>query len=787
MLGLSQIIRWTALGALMASGITGIASPAYAAEITVEQTIDSLDFGDGITSLREAFVAANANAEDDTIVLEAGATYSLTYCFDGALEHMAAESLTIEGHGATVVQTCPDLGVIRSTDTTLTSILTINELTITGGPNTGVLVEGAGIYADGRLFLNDSTITDVDAGPGGTVVQSQFGGGGVTTVTITNTTITDNEGVGVEGEFMSLTIEGSNITNNIGSGVRLTDGTPLTISNTVISGNTGRAASTTGQGHTRMFVTDSILTNNGSGGVSCGACAQLTVTNTTISDNGATATAGNGGGVSFTYDFEPIPTSPGVTITNSTITHNDARRAGGGISVGTIQGADDPMTEPVLSVLNSTVSGNRTLGDTMPGGGISARTGSVIISGSEVSGNEAGVGGVTVSRGGGIYVSEDTDDGIADGRDMILANSVIADNTAAGNGGGAFIELDGRIEATDVTFSDNSSSAGIGGGLLLSTNQATIDIARFTGNTAERGGGLFTAKHGGSNEVFLTGALFEGNVASEHGGGVSADDVNQLEIINSTLSGNSAPEGGGISIGVDPMDEPETVTVRHTTIAGNAAPVGANVVAYEGTLRTEAALIVGGIGGPSCSMPPANLDAVGYSFVDDALCAGAPTDVVSATNPLLGPLANNGGPTLTRLPSPASPIGGVVPVGSCSEPFDQRSIARPQGEGCEPGAVEIVELGPAINGTAGADKLIGTSGNDTINGLGGNDVLLGLGGDDMLDGGAGRDLLVGGPGTDTLHGGPDSDILIGSGSDVLLGGDGFDLCFLPGRLLPRDC
>jgi predicted outer membrane repeat protein len=434
------------------------------------------------------------------------------------------------------------------------------------------------------------------------------------------------------------------------------------------------------------------------------------------------------------------------------------------------------------------VSGNETVGDAMHGGGIAAETTSVILERTEVADNVAGSGGAVASDGGGVSVAEPVDDGIADGRDMIFNATTLTGNQASGRGGGARLHLDGRMEAADLTF-DANTAGGVGGGLHLSTTDAGIDVVRFTGNAATHGGGLFADDFGAGGEYRLSQALFAGNTATGHGGGLSADDLELLQLTNSTVTGNTAPEGGGLSIGVDPMDDPETVELRFTTVAGNTAPVGANVVAYEGTLRTEGSAIVDGLGGPGCALAAGNLDPVGFSFVDEAACAGAPSDVVSTADPELGPLADNGGPTQTRLPAATSPLGGVVPVPSCPVPTDQRGVARPQGTPSEAGSVEIVENAGAapIVGTGRADHLVGTDDDDVIQGLGGADLLLGLGGDDRLEGGPGPDVLFGGPGADTLLGGPGVDILFGTAGDTLDGGPGRDICFLPGQLLPRDC
>jgi Ca2+-binding RTX toxin-like protein len=288
--------------------------------------------------------------------------------------------------------------------------------------------------------------------------------------------------------------------------------------------------------------------------------------------------------------------------------------------------------------------------------------------------------------------------------------------------------------------------------------------------------------------MFVEDSTLAGNTASELGGGVAADDIGLLTLQNSTVAGNAAPSGGGISVGIDPMDDPETVRLRNVTVAGNTAPIGSNVATLEGTLDVGASVLVEPLGGgTNCAGFPVTLISQGRSFFSDGSCNAIGTDTVSAADPQLGVLGDNGGPTPTRLPAITSPMVGLVPVAECALDVDQRGIARPQGANCEPGSVEVTEAAP-IDGTPGPDVLIGTRGNDTIRGFGGNDKLLGLAGNDVLEGGEGNDVLIGGPGDDVLRGGPGRDVLIGSsGHDVLDGGPGLDLCSIPGRGSPRDC
>ena len=64
-------------------------------------------------------------------------------------------------------------------------------------------------------------------------------------------------------------------------------------------------------------------------------------------------------------------------------------------------------------------------------------------------------------------------------------------------------------------------------------------------------------------------------------------------------------------------------------------------------------------------------------------------------DPVLGALANNGGPTQTLLPLTGSPLLDAIPPASCGAAVDQRGITRPQGTGCDIGAVEVEVVTPA--------------------------------------------------------------------------------------------
>ena len=240
-------LRKLILAAVLAGGIGWFATSARADAITVTTTTDSVA-ADGLKSLREAAQQASVNGvEDDAeLLLEAGASYELTLCGLGALDHTDAQNLNVHGNGGTVTQTCADMEIMRSSNNAAT--LTIDGLNLVGGANTGVTVNGAGIYSEGHFVLDGSTVSGVDAGPGGVVIDGAMGSVSPFDITISQSSLTGNTGRVVNIDFGSVQITESQITGNTGDAVALIDGSPLEITDSTISGNTGRGVSTTGGG-----------------------------------------------------------------------------------------------------------------------------------------------------------------------------------------------------------------------------------------------------------------------------------------------------------------------------------------------------------------------------------------------------------------------------------------------------------------------------------------------------------------------------------------------------------
>ncbi|TWD81204.1 CSLREA domain-containing protein [Kribbella amoyensis] len=429
----------------------------------------------------------------------------------------------------------------------------------------------------------------------------------------------------------------------------------------------------------------------------------------TLTDS--TITANTGTGVALSLGT--------VHITGSTITSNTGR--GVGLVDGALTVSDSVISDNGSDGVRTTGQGSglftltaTTVADNGGTGVVCSACGDLTVTGSTITGNHP----VGTSTGGGIQVLFDQD-APADQPVVTVTESTVAGNSRTGAGGGIST---GIIENT--------------GG----PPPAQINVVRstVTGNTAS-------------------------GAPDSQGGGIYAA-TGEVRVDNSTVTGNSADAAGG---GVYTLAH--DVFLRHATISGNTAGgVGRNVATGAG-LHTFGSIVAGGTGSSDCGIELLTTS-TGYNLDGDGSCSlTGPGDQSNVGSPQLGALTNNGGPTQTMLPLPASPANGAVPAAACTVlTTDQRGVARPQGTNCEAGSVEVAEGPPpvpacTITGTNKGDVLVGTPGPDVLCGLNGEDLLLGLGGNDILRGGNGKDVLIGGPETDVLDGGNGKDVCLGIG------------------------
>jgi len=664
---------------------------AGAATIPVTTTADAV-VADRVTSLREAFALASGNAQDDVITLQPGATYALTLCASGALTHTASDDLTVAGAGGTISQTCTDAPVVTGTGPN--SLLTLQALALDGGPGSGASIPGAGVGTVGRMALDGVTVTGVDAGTGGSVLWSTGDDPGID-ITLAGSALTGNAATGINLDGGGVTVTGSVISGNAGSGISMADGSPLVISDSEVSGNGRLGVRTTGMGTTTVTLVDTVIADNGDTGFTCTGCGDIDVAGTTIEGNGAAAApGGGGGGVYWTVDQDLGSMGPRrFDMTDSIVRDNRATRAGGGIHVGILESSAPAAPSPVLAITGSGIWDNRTEGSAAPGGGIHMETGSLAMGGGSVVGNRAGVGGRPGSSpGGGIFVAEAQGDAITDPHDVQLAGVVFDVNAASGAGGALYVRTEGIVDLDGLDFFSNTAS-GRGGAIDAAAEIAVRDTL-FDDNSAARGGAVYATRFGRAGRLSVAGSTFTSNFASAAGGALMIDDTRAAAVVRSTFTGNAAPRGGAVQIGIDPMDEPELLRLSDVTMTANPSPAGSAIAADEGQLSTRRVLIAAPLGGPNCSIPPGSVSPLGRSFLSDASCGAHATDVVSPASPLLGPLGDNGGPTPTLVPGVGSPVRNLIAVADCPPgATDQRGVVRPQGAGCEPGAVEVGAAG----------------------------------------------------------------------------------------------
>jgi hypothetical protein len=255
------------------------------------------------------------------------------------------------------------------------------------------------------------------------------------------------------------------------------------------------------------------------------------------------------------------------------------------------------------------------------------------------------------------------------------------------------------VSISGITISNGDVSDGPGGGGILSAGVLTLTDCtisdNFTGNDfgGILGGGGVMNDNG---TMTITGCTISNNSASQYGltvtskGGGIWNDSGSLVITNSTISGNScsafSPEppfagvafGGGISNGGNLQIR--SSTVAHNSASGDEAFGGG--IYGAGPTRTDSSIMAlnSASTGPDFT-GAGGLQSTGYNIIGnnaDAVINSQPTDQIgtpaSPIDPLLGPLADNGGPTLTHALQPASPA--INRGDPAAPPRDQRGYSR---------------------------------------------------------------------------------------------------------------
>ena len=307
-----------------------------------------------------------------------------------------------------------------------------------------------------------------------------------------------------------------------------------------------------------------------------------------------------------------------------------------------------------------------------------------------------------------------------------LGNSVSDDGGAINNGDGGGT---GTLTVSGSTFSAGSANAD--GGAIDSgdnggTGALTLTGSSLSGNSAaaHNGGAIDSGDNGGHGTLMVSGSTFSANSAADDGGAIDNADFSgtgSVSATNSTFSADhAANDGGAIDNGDDGGSA--TLIVSTSTFSDSTAGTDGGTIANGEGSGTGTVWAAADIFSGSCSQAAGAWNDEGYNVGSDASCLSATpasTDTDSADaglSSLLGPLANNGGPTETILPLPSNPALALVPdatpvnldgtTAALCPTTDQRGVSSEPGQACDAGSVQEglpVALAQSFSTTVGTE------------------------------------------------------------------------------------
>jgi hypothetical protein len=267
------------------------------------------------------------------------------------------------------------------------------------------------------------------------------------------------------------------------------------------------------------------------------------------------------------------------------------------------------------------------------------------------------------------------------GRDVILDGD--GDLTVDGDGQHrVFAVAEGvTAELRGLTVARGATTSSDGGGGIYSRGRLTLTNSTVSENSTDGRGGGISNSHGA---LTLTNSTVSGNSSSGDGdvvGGIYSSGA--LTLTNSTVSGNS---GSGEHSVDGIFNLRDSLTLTNSTVFDDIFAVG------PGSVTSTATVIVG-----RCSeeWPYDEVTWVsnGYNVTGWECYFDQPTDQVSvsAEDMKLGPLQDDGGPTMTHALLPGSVATDQIPAVDCGVTTDQRGEPRPEpgGTRCDVGAFEV--------------------------------------------------------------------------------------------------
>jgi predicted outer membrane repeat protein len=463
-----------------------------------------------------------------------------------------------------------------------------------------------------------------------------------------------------------ITLDNANAGNQDGGAIE-SSGT-LVLSNVTIqnsktnTGFCGGAIATDTTGTT--IISDSTFQQDtaGSGGVIC-TSGSLQITNSHFLFNTAANTSTGFGGAIYLF---PAAT---MDFRGGELNGNSAVRGGAIYLAGNAQVNIHSPSQPVSFAANVATDSGGAI-DVDP----SDTSGYLKIDNANFTGNSAPQNTVGLGYGGAVSYRGTSP--------MTITKSYFSKNQGR-FGGAVFVGngLNGVNAYIIQTIFDQNQSASLGGGLYTNGDNTHLEIsdAIFTSNQSAGGGGLarFNA------HLSLLDSSFTNNTATQFGGGIlvdagpTADVGGYVEIRDSTIAANTAPQGGGLYNAAE-------VDLGNITLVDNTNGLfssGSGVISriYNTVLQNPNSLNCDGTG-----VVPSS---AGGNFSTDNSCSlNMSSDQQGiGLDPKLGSLTNDGpNTTYYEMPQAGSPlINAAVPPCTLT---DQRHATRP--DACDIGAVE---------------------------------------------------------------------------------------------------
>ena len=287
---------------------------------------------------------------------------------------------------------------------------------------------------------------------------------------------------------------------------------------------------------------------------------------------------------------------------------------------------------------------------------------------------------LTVSGGDTHRIFEVTNDATARMAGFTISNGNGFDGTTNGDGGAMLVSAGATALLTRMTIANSTVASTFYGGGISNAGSLSLTESTIRNNTAASGIANF-------GSLQISRSVFYGNDATTtlEGGGLSIDVSSPLVIItNSTFANNTAYEGGAIRSGAT------GVVLQNNTIVGNTATAinhGGGLYMTSGSVLMSNN-ILGDNSNGDCVILAGTIPTNTNNIIENTTDCTSGAVGLLQVNPLMSELADNGGPTLTRMPRLDSPA--VNSADCTSGPMvDQRNETRPQNNTCDRGAVEV--------------------------------------------------------------------------------------------------